>query len=229
MKVLFYCVSCEWQKWQQKVIRGERPATPPAEVRRQFDTWFQQEMARSIHAAAANAGVGGGGGGPMRMGSLADAAAAAGIAGLGSLGGLAGLGGLGGLAGKGGSTSPSGLLLPGEPHPLDLMSHAAGHGGFPPRVRMRTTFDPEQELPRLQRWFAENQHPTRFQVTRSLLVAGTGRGQHDLTARGGGRTSSKVHREVLRRNCRNHSNDHSNEKKANRTRNNPRVTMHCQR
>ena len=206
MKVLFYCVSCEWQKWQQKVIRGERPATPPAEVRRQFDTWFQQEMARSIHAAAA-----------------------AGIAGLGSLGGLAGLGGLGGLAGKGGSTSPSGLLLPGEPHPLDLMSHAAGHGGFPPRVRMRTTFDPEQELPRLQRWFAENQHPTRFQVTRSLLVAGTGRGQHDLTARGGGRTSSKVHREVLRRKCRNHSNDHSNEKKANRTRNNPRVTMHCQR
>lgn len=37
--------------------------------------------------------------------------------------------------------------------------------GLPPRVRMRTTFDPEQELPRLQRWFSENQHPTRFQVS----------------------------------------------------------------
>lgn len=40
-----------------------------------------------------------------------------------------------------------------------------------PRVRMRTTFDPEQELPRLQRWFSENQHPTRFQVRIRLLDA----------------------------------------------------------
>jgi homeobox domain-containing protein len=39
---------------------------------------------------------------------------------------------------------------------------------LPPRVRMRTTFDPEQELPRLQRWFSDNQHPTRFQVSRFI-------------------------------------------------------------
>lgn len=29
---------------------------------------------------------------------------------------------------------------------------------------MRTSFDPELELPKLQRWFADNQHPTRQQI-----------------------------------------------------------------
>nr|CAD7261555.1 unnamed protein product [Timema shepardi] len=29
---------------------------------------------------------------------------------------------------------------------------------------MRTSFDPELELPKLQRWFAENQHPSRQQI-----------------------------------------------------------------
>lgn len=31
---------------------------------------------------------------------------------------------------------------------------------------MRTSFDPELELPKLHKWFAENQHPTRQQVRR---------------------------------------------------------------
>ncbi|XP_058794433.1 homeobox protein dve-1 [Phymastichus coffea] len=35
---------------------------------------------------------------------------------------------------------------------------------FSHKSRMRTSFDPELELPRLQRWFAENQHPTRQQI-----------------------------------------------------------------
>lgn len=34
------------------------------------------------------------------------------------------------------------------------------------KTRMRTSFDPELELPRLQRWFAENQHPSRQQIQR---------------------------------------------------------------
>lgn len=29
---------------------------------------------------------------------------------------------------------------------------------------MRTSFDPELELPKLQRWFSENQHPSRQQI-----------------------------------------------------------------
>ncbi|KAJ1528036.1 hypothetical protein ONE63_007957 [Megalurothrips usitatus] len=33
-----------------------------------------------------------------------------------------------------------------------------------PKTRMRTSFDPELELPKLQRWFAENQHPSRQQI-----------------------------------------------------------------
>lgn len=32
------------------------------------------------------------------------------------------------------------------------------------KTRMRTSFDPELELPKLQRWFCENQHPSRQQV-----------------------------------------------------------------
>ncbi|XP_035719582.1 uncharacterized protein LOC118440528 isoform X2 [Vespa mandarinia] len=44
----------------------------------------------------------------------------------------------------------------GPPHPALLQySH---------KTRMRTSFDPELELPRLQRWFGENQHPTRQQI-----------------------------------------------------------------
>lgn len=33
-----------------------------------------------------------------------------------------------------------------------------------PKTRMRTSFDPELELPKLQQWFLENQHPSRQQV-----------------------------------------------------------------
>ncbi|XP_059048032.1 uncharacterized protein LOC131843414 [Achroia grisella] len=33
-----------------------------------------------------------------------------------------------------------------------------------PKTRMRTSFDPELELPKLQRWFSENQHPSRQQI-----------------------------------------------------------------
>lgn len=32
------------------------------------------------------------------------------------------------------------------------------------KTRMRTSFDPEMELPRLQRWFQENPHPSRQQI-----------------------------------------------------------------
>lgn len=32
------------------------------------------------------------------------------------------------------------------------------------KTRMRTSFDPELELPKLQKWFLENQHPSRQQV-----------------------------------------------------------------
>ncbi|XP_053212666.1 homeobox protein 5-like [Panonychus citri] len=32
------------------------------------------------------------------------------------------------------------------------------------RTRIRTSFDPEMELPKLHKWFSENQHPTRPQI-----------------------------------------------------------------
>ncbi|XP_043270180.1 homeobox protein dve-1 [Venturia canescens] len=55
---------------------------------------------------------------------------------------------------SGGPVGPGGPI--GPPHPAMLpYSH---------KTRMRTSFDPELELPRLQRWFGENQHPTRQQI-----------------------------------------------------------------
>ncbi|XP_043470706.1 homeobox protein dve-1 [Leptopilina heterotoma] len=53
--------------------------------------------------------------------------------------------------------------------PLGQTSHIGHppHPGLLPyshKTRMRTSFDPELELPRLQRWFGENQHPTRSQI-----------------------------------------------------------------
>lgn len=39
------------------------------------------------------------------------------------------------------------------------------HSQYPnQKTRMRTSFDPEMELPKLQRWFQENPHPSRQQI-----------------------------------------------------------------
>nr|XP_016930536.1 uncharacterized protein LOC108010204 [Drosophila suzukii] len=47
--------------------------------------------------------------------------------------------------------------------------HGGGGGGHGPpypnqKTRMRTSFDPEMELPKLQKWFADNPHPSRQQI-----------------------------------------------------------------
>ncbi|XP_033153777.1 uncharacterized protein LOC117136817 [Drosophila mauritiana] len=46
--------------------------------------------------------------------------------------------------------------------------HGGGGGHGPPypnqKTRMRTSFDPEMELPKLQKWFADNPHPSRQQI-----------------------------------------------------------------
>ncbi|KAJ8322372.1 hypothetical protein KUTeg_000843 [Tegillarca granosa] len=54
------------------------------------------------------------------------------------------------------------------------------------KTRMRTSFDPENEIPRLQKWFSDNQHPTREQMIHYLdelnrLDSRKGRRPLDLT------------------------------------------------
>ncbi|XP_063700487.1 homeobox protein dve-1 isoform X2 [Culicoides brevitarsis] len=53
-------------------------------------------------------------------------------------------------------------------HPASLIVHPAlqtVHSQYPnQKTRMRTSFDPEMELPKLQRWFQENPHPSRQQI-----------------------------------------------------------------
>nr|XP_017025233.1 uncharacterized protein LOC108076750 isoform X2 [Drosophila kikkawai] len=57
-------------------------------------------------------------------------------------------------------------------HPMHASMHhhhhhgGSGHGPQYPnqKTRMRTSFDPEMELPKLQKWFAENPHPSRQQI-----------------------------------------------------------------
>ncbi|XP_069106867.1 homeobox protein dve-1-like [Argopecten irradians] len=65
--------------------------------------------------------------------------------------------------------------------PLTSLS-GLNHG----KTRMRTSFDPEHEIPRLQKWFAECQHPTREQMIRfleelNMLESRKGRRPLDLT------------------------------------------------
>lgn len=43
-------------------------------------------------------------------------------------------------------------------------SNSSNSSSFPNRTRIRTSFDPEHELPKLQQWFGENQHPSRQQI-----------------------------------------------------------------
>lgn len=54
-----------------------------------------------------------------------------------------------------------------QSHP-NLIVHPAlqtVHSQYPSqKTRMRTSFDPEMELPKLQRWFHENPHPSRQQI-----------------------------------------------------------------
>ncbi|CAG7826127.1 unnamed protein product [Allacma fusca] len=46
----------------------------------------------------------------------------------------------------------------------DDHNHPVFHGLAAQKTRMRTSFDPEMELPKLQQWFAENPHPSRHQI-----------------------------------------------------------------
>lgn len=59
-------------------------------------------------------------------------------------------------------------LAPSQPHHPNFIIHPAMqtvHSQYPnQKTRMRTSFDPEMELPKLQRWFQENPHPSRQQI-----------------------------------------------------------------
>ncbi|EDW82914.2 uncharacterized protein Dwil_GK21291, partial [Drosophila willistoni] len=80
-------------------------------------------------------------------------------------------GGAGGVAA--GPGHHSGMLVHPSMHPAmhSSIHHHHHHGGShaPPqyanqKTRMRTSFDPEMELPKLQKWFQENPHPSRQQI-----------------------------------------------------------------
>lgn len=59
------------------------------------------------------------------------------------------------------------------PHHPNFIVHPAlqtVHTQYPnQKTRMRTSFDPEMELPKLQRWFHENPHPSRQQIQTYVL------------------------------------------------------------
>lgn len=69
-------------------------------------------------------------------------------------------------------------------HPACLQQSLGGSGGgCSSRTRIRTSFDPELELPKLHRWFAENQHPSRLtiqQYVRELNALDSRRGRKPL-------------------------------------------------
>lgn len=74
----------------------------------------------------------------------------------------------------------------GSSTPTEAFSHPAYQHYLPGKTRMRTSFDPEHEIPRLQRWFADSQHPSREQMLHYLnelnsLESRKGRRPLDLT------------------------------------------------
>ncbi|XP_065368399.1 uncharacterized protein dve isoform X2 [Calliphora vicina] len=77
------------------------------------------------------------------------------------------------------SSHHAGAVIPGTAggHHASMMVHPAMHASMHhhanlaahtqfsnQKTRMRTSFDPEMELPRLQKWFQENPHPSRQQI-----------------------------------------------------------------
>ena len=93
------------------------------------------------------------------------------------------------------SLSPLSQVSPSTPRPMASStpterfhtSHPAFQLQFiPGKTRMRTSFDPENEIPRLQKWFVDNQHPSREQMLHYLSVLNSlesrkGRRPLDLT------------------------------------------------
>ena len=70
--------------------------------------------------------------------------------------------------------------------PQDPPSYPSNHAPLHGKTRMRTSFDPEHEIPRLQKWFTENQHPPREVMIKYLeelnsLDSRKGRRPLDLT------------------------------------------------
>ena len=124
------------------MIQGERPATPSADTQRQFESWFQQEMIRQSLIQGATS-----------SGATSCGATASGAAG-----------------GAGGRNNEDRVKCHSPTVNDVVINDMSLSRDLTPRVRMRTTFDPEQELPRLQRWFSENQHPTRFQVNSFIIL-----------------------------------------------------------
>lgn len=86
---------------------------------------------------------------------------------------------------------PSGKALPSPlaghlPEGLKMGVEAGLLGLHGSKVRMRTSFDPEHEIPRLHKWFASNHHPSRDQMLLYLaelnsLDSRKGRKPLDLT------------------------------------------------
>lgn len=72
---------------------------------------------------------------------------------------------------------------PVSPQCLQQSLKGSSANGCSSRTRIRTSFDPELELPKLHRWFAENQHPSRLtiqQYVRELNALDSRRGRKPL-------------------------------------------------
>lgn len=58
---------------------------------------------------------------------------------------------------EGPTVTPTALAMRSD-NPMNLPTYSLN------RTRMRTSFDPDNEIPRLQKWFQENEHPSRDQM-----------------------------------------------------------------
>ena len=67
------------------------------------------------------------------------------------------------------SEAKSNVFTPFKPY-QDDRNTSPQRGCFENKPRMRICFDPEHEIPKLQTWFAENNHPSRLQVEEYVRI-----------------------------------------------------------
>lgn len=148
-----------------QLVKGQWPQNLAEDVKRRFDQWYsahQQKLSTSLeqqhpalsHSTLASHQIGGSNGnnGPCGGLSVTSPHQHSHLV--------------------NGSSGLSSAMVAARHHLLDKppfdddshTNHPVFHGLTTQKTRMRTSFDPEMELPRLQQWFAENPHPSRHQV-----------------------------------------------------------------
>lgn len=149
------------------ISKGSNQCKIPEDTRRRFDKWYVQQVLEHRRlspitgrgSSIPESSVSGSGGNVNNCANLSSNSATA---------AAAVTSGNNDMAANG--TTATSTTTTGSNHSISgnvsvaAVAAAAAAAAAAHRTRMRTSFDPEMELPKLHLWFGENQHPTRLQI-----------------------------------------------------------------